>query len=102
MEKIGLWADKLVTHFWFSCGKCDQNVDNLKVSEIYSSYLCVCYDHKVTKFYRRNGLDSFATSLVNMSGKLESVTTMRLTNKNHTGLILRKMEKISKLCKRLY
>lgn len=31
MEKIGLWADKIVNHFWFCCEKCDQNVDDLKV-----------------------------------------------------------------------
>lgn len=37
MEKIGLWADKIVNHFWFCCEKCDQNVDDLKVNY----YSCV-------------------------------------------------------------
>ena len=31
MEKIGLWADKMVNHFWFCCEKCDKNVEDLKV-----------------------------------------------------------------------
>ena len=30
MEKIELWADKIVNHFWFCCEKCDQNVDDFE------------------------------------------------------------------------
>ena len=45
MEKIGLWADKIVNHFWFCCEKCDQNVDDLKVKMKF--YSCVYHVYKV-------------------------------------------------------
>ena len=38
MEKIGLWADRVVTHFWYCCEKCDQNVEDLKVKVISCIY----------------------------------------------------------------
>ena len=39
MEKVGNWANKIVTHFWFCCEKCNENVEDLKVKLTFIIYL---------------------------------------------------------------
>ena len=43
MEKIGSWANKIVTHFWFCCEKCNENVEDLKVKRIFITLVYMFY-----------------------------------------------------------
>ena len=99
MENIGLWADKMVNHFWFCCEKCDQNVEDLKVT-MKLLILCVHQVYNVILFCRQNGLDSFTISQVNMNGRRESVTMQRLMSRNQICLVLKRTDRTFKLCKR--
>lgn len=31
MEKVGMWADYIVNHFWWCCWMCERDVEKLKV-----------------------------------------------------------------------
>ena len=97
MEKVGNWANKIVTHFWFCCEKCNENVEDLKVK---LTFIIYCFTNLCVHICRRNGLGCFITFLVNTSRKLGSVTMNSLMSKKKTYLILISMVKILKQYRR--
>ena len=76
MEKVGMWADQIVNHFWWCCWMCERDEEQLKVwHDLEQEYK---FQRNVS-FKRLPGSVFFIMFVMSINGKQESVCMMSIS-----------------------